>query len=196
MSRLSHYWNGRPAGLPAAALTLAGAVLGNLGGRFSTFLWRRNLGACGEGARILWKPLIRHPGGIRLGRRVILAQNVSLTSETGAGRLDIDDDTWVGAGCHIDFSGHVSIGKGTTISPQVTIYSHSHGRDPRSHPQGCRVRIGNGVWIGSGAVILQSVVEIPDGCVIGAGALVTRSPQPGEVVVGNPGRALPSRPGA
>jgi acetyltransferase-like isoleucine patch superfamily enzyme len=195
MSRLSHYWNGRPGGLPAGLMVMLVAAFGNLGGRVSTWFWRRNLGACGAGCRILWRPLIRHPRGIHLGQRVILAQHVHLKSETSHGRLEIGDDVWVGAGCHIDFSGHVSIGAGSTLSPDVAIYSHSHGRNPRSIPTGCRVRIGRNVWVGSGAVILQGVEEIPDDCVIGAGAMVTRSPQAGQVIVGNPGRPLGTRSG-
>lgn len=196
MSLMPHrFWNGRLAGLPAALLEAGFAALGNLGGRLSTLLWRRNLAACGPGCRILWKPVIRHPGRIRLGAGVVVAQEVTLSSETAAGRLEIEDLVWIGVGCRIDFSGYVSIGAGTTLSPGVTIYSHSHGLDPRSHPEGCVVRIGRGVWIGSGAVILQSVREIPDGCVIGAGAMVTRSPEPGEVIAGNPGRPLARRSG-
>ena len=193
MSRLGHYWNGRPAGLPAAALTLAGAVLGNLGGRLCTWLWSRNLGSCGPGSRIHWKPVIRHPGRIHLGRGVVLAPDVWLGSESAGGLLEISDDVWIGTRCKIDFTGSVRIGAGTTLSPGVTLYSHSHGTEPRSHPQPCHLRIGRGVWIGAGAMVLQSVAEIPDGCVIGAGAVVTRSLEPGQVVVGNPGRALPRR---
>jgi len=187
---LQRFWNGKAAGLPAALLEATGAALANLGGRLSTLLWTRNLGACGPGCRIHGRPVIRHPGRIRLGRGVVLAPEVWLGSEHADGLLEIEDEVWIGTRCKIDFTGRVSIGAGSTLSPGVTIYSHSHGLEPRSHPKACTVRIGRNVWIGSGAVILQSVAEIPDGCVIGAGAVVSRSPEPSQVVVGNPGRAL------
>ncbi|MFA7329557.1 MAG: acyltransferase [Candidatus Delongbacteria bacterium] len=193
MKSLARFWNGRPAGLPAALLELATAALTNLGSRLCTWVWRSNFAACGPGCKILWRPVIRHPGNIRLGAGVVLAPGVVLGSETATGRLELEDSVWIGTHCRIDFSGHVSIGAGSTLSPGVVIYSHSHGLEPRSHPVTCEVRIGRGVWIGSGAVILQSVSEIPDGCVIGAGALVTRSPEPGQIIVGNPGRPLVRR---
>lgn len=52
--------------------------------------------------------------------------------------------------------------------------------------------VGNGVRIGSGALILP--VTIGDGAIIGAGSVVTRDVQPGETVVGNPSRII-YRPG-
>jgi acetyltransferase-like isoleucine patch superfamily enzyme len=191
---LARFWNGRPAGIPATLLEVLSALLGNLGGRISTLLWTRNFAACGPGSRVYWKPAIRWPGNIRLGAGVILAPGVTLNSETSDGRLEIADRVWIGAGSQIDFSGFVRIGEDTTLSPGVVIYSHSHGRNPRSLPTGCDVRIGRGVWIGAGAVILQGVAEIPDGCIVGAGAVVTRSPEVGQIIVGNPGRPLPARP--
>ncbi len=48
--------------------------------------------------------------------------------------------------------------------------------------------VGNGVRIGSGALILP--VSIGDGAIIGAGAVVTRDVNPGETVVGNPSRII------
>jgi acetyltransferase-like isoleucine patch superfamily enzyme len=49
-------------------------------------------------------------------------------------------------------------------------------------------RIGNGVSIGSNATILP--VTIADGCVIGAGAVVTRDLTRPGVYAGNPARLL------
>jgi acetyltransferase-like isoleucine patch superfamily enzyme len=46
-----------------------------------------------------------------------------------------------------------------------------------------------GAAIGSGAVVLGGV-EIGEDALVGAGAVVTRDVAPGEVVVGNPARAL------
>jgi len=34
---------------------------------------------------------------------------------------------------------------------------------------------------------------VPDGCVVGAGSIVTRSHRPGDVIVGMPGRAVKNR---
>ena len=52
--------------------------------------------------------------------------------------------------------------------------------------------IGNDVWMGAGVIVCRDVT-IGDGCVIGAGAVVTRSIEPYSVVVGVPGRVIKKR---
>lgn len=183
-------WNGRPAGLPAALSALVASAVAQLGDRLATCLWTRNLAACGAGTRILGWPTIRHPWLIRLGRDVIVARGVTLSAETLDGGLVVGDRTWIGEGCRVDFTGLVEIGSDVTLSPGVSLFSHSHGREPRSKPAGLPLKIGDRVWIGTDAVVLQNVTEIPDDCVIGAGAVVTRNPKPGEIVGGNPAAVI------
>ena len=51
-------------------------------------------------------------------------------------------------------------------------------------------KLGKNVDVGVGAIIIGNV-EIADNCVIGAGALVTKSfTEPGSVIVGNPARRI------
>jgi len=54
------------------------------------------------------------------------------------------------------------------------------------------VIIGNDVWICEGATILSGV-EIKDGAIIGAGAVVSKSVEPYSIVVGNPGQTIKKR---
>lgn len=49
--------------------------------------------------------------------------------------------------------------------------------------------IGDNVWIGSGAVILPGVT-LGSGCIVGAGAVVTRDVPPRTVVTGAPARPV------
>lgn len=60
----------------------------------------------------------------------------------------------------------------------------THAREPVQ-----RVRIGHDVWIGRSAIVLPGV-EIGNGAVVGAGAVVTKNVPPYAVVAGNPARLL------
>ena len=76
---------------------------------------------------------------------------------------------------------------------QVLSGGHEHGEARDGLPMReqtqtyRRVRIGRHAWIGSGAIIMA---DVGDGCVIGAGAVVTR-PIPSDLVaVGVPARVV------
>lgn len=60
----------------------------------------------------------------------------------------------------------------------------THARAPAK-----RVRVGHDVWIGRSAIVLPGV-EIGNGAVVGAGAVVTKDVAPYAVVAGNPARLL------
>ncbi len=63
----------------------------------------------------------------------------------------------------------------------------THKREPIK-----RVVIGNDVWIGRSAIVLPGV-EVGNGAVVGAGAVVTKSVPPYGIVVGNPARLIRCR---
>ncbi|MEV8239977.1 DapH/DapD/GlmU-related protein [Microbacterium testaceum] len=54
------------------------------------------------------------------------------------------------------------------------------------------VKIGRDVWIGGHATVLGGV-EIGEGALIGAGAVVTKNVAPYTIVAGNPGRVVGTR---
>ena len=55
-----------------------------------------------------------------------------------------------------------------------------------------KVTIGNDVWLGANALIMPGV-NIGDGAIIAAGAIVTRDVEPYAVVGGNPARVIKYR---
>ena len=114
--------------------------------------------------------------------------------------VEIQCDSSIGARCKI--SSHTFICSGVTLEDEVFV---GHGvifindRQPRAtnvdgSPQGEgdwqleRTLVRRRASIGSGAVILCGV-EIGEGALIGAGAVVTRDVAPRAVVMGSPARA-------
>ena len=94
--------------------------------------------------------------------------------------------------------GGVEIGDQTLISMRVTILSSNHSVPDRGkeirHQADILLptRIGRDVWIGAHAVILGGVT-IGDGCVIGAGSVVTNDMPPYSVAIGVPARVVRTR---
>lgn len=104
----------------------------------------------------------------------------------------------LGRNCIIAANQGVYIGNNVLIADNVSIRDADHiysDPDLLIREQGVRfspVRIGNDVWIGYGVVVTAGV-EIGDGCVIGANAVVTRSMPPYSVCAGVPAHVIKSR---
>ena len=84
----------------------------------------------------------------------------------------------------------VKIGDRVCINDGVEILTASHDVvDPSWKEVKARIIIDDYVWIGTGAMILPGVT-IGRGAVIGARAVVSKPVAAGEIVVGNPARAV------
>ncbi|WP_158046837.1 acyltransferase [Skermanella pratensis] len=87
------------------------------------------------------------------------------------------------------------IGDGSLVATRVSILSgkKQHGFDaegrliPFSRDRAAFVSIGRNTWIGEGAIIMA---DVGDGCVVAAGAVVTRPVPAGQIVGGNPARVI------
>ena len=108
-------------------------------------------------------------------------------------------DVKIGAGtrinvqCFFDESAPITIGANVNMGPQVMIHTSAHklgGPDRRASTQQLRpVKIGDAVWLGLRATVLPGVT-IGDGCIIAAGAVVTRDCEPNGLYGGVPARRL------
>jgi maltose O-acetyltransferase len=87
----------------------------------------------------------------------------------------------------------VEIGDHVLVGPNAQIYTATHPLDAKTRNSWLEyakpVTIGNNVWIGGGAIICPGV-NIGDGAVIAAGAVVTKSVPSNVVVGGNPARII------
>ena len=140
---------------------------------------------------------VRRCGQIEIGDLNAFTQGCCLwpldAAYTGI-RIRIGNGNYFNRNVMIDACGLIEIGDDNMFGPDVYITDSNHsaapGKSPKAMPmQVGSVRIGNRCWIGAKAVILKDVV-LGDGCVVAAGAVVTRSVPAGAVVGGVPARAL------
>ena len=105
--------------------------------------------------------------------------------------------SYVGRGSHIQ---NAEIGCYCSVGPQVLIGGGYHEVDKRStHPlfqdhkdYSKKVIIGNDVWIGQGAIILDGV-KIGNGAVIAAGSVVSHNVKAFKIVGGVPATGFGER---
>jgi len=115
-------------------------------------------------------------------------------------KLNIGDNVWIWHYSILDASNGIAIGKGCQIGAWVGVFTHSshvairlYGDDsfiktPLSDRIGyvrSSVSIGEYTFVGAKATIMPGV-NIGKGCLIAAGALVTKSMPDFSIIVGNP----------
>ena len=111
--------------------------------------------------------------------------------------VKIGNNSGIGIRCEVN--GPITIGNDVMMGPEVVIYTttHAHDRtDITMIEQGFEevnpVTIGNDVWIGRRAMIMPGV-NIGNGCIIGAGAVVTKNVPDYCIIGGVPAKILKRR---
>jgi acetyltransferase-like isoleucine patch superfamily enzyme len=135
-------------------------------------------------------------GSVSIGPRTRIHQSAMLLTYKG--------DIRIGANCSVNpyailyGEGGLIIGDGVRIAAHTVIIPSNHNfKDPdvpifrQGHTQK-GVVIGDDVWIGTHCTILDGVT-VGNGCVIGAGSVVTKSIPEYSVVAGVPARVLYNR---
>lgn len=155
----------------------------------------------------------RHPrllglSHMQLGARFTAGDDLWLEAVTVFAGQRFSPQLSIGAGCnlsdrvHIACLEHVSIGANFLSGSGVLISDHAHGayRGPQqSSPETAPVQralysagpvnIGDNVWLGDAVMVLAGA-SIGDGCVIGAGSVVTGEIPPRSMAVGTPARVV------
>lgn len=124
--------------------------------------------------------------------------NVERGAHFGSGsQIEIGDNSGIGENCQVP--DNIKIGKDVMMGPEVIIIKQNHNYEDLSIPmrlQGAKdsapVIIGNDAWIGTRAVILPGI-NIGNGAIVGAGAVVTKNIPPYAICGGNPARILKFR---
>ncbi|MDN2675097.1 acyltransferase [Janthinobacterium sp. SUN026] len=124
----------------------------------------------------------------------------SLAREKRGGSLSVGKNTAINEYCNIRASGcDIRIGNDCLFGQFVTVIGNNHGIDAssliRDQPwdmKKCGVSIGNDVWLGAHSIILPGV-DIANGAVIAAGAVVNRNVPAFEIWGGVPAKKIGSR---
>lgn len=120
-------------------------------------------------------------GTISLGKKITFSNNVELNAN--GGKIILKGNNYINRNTIVASHNCISIGKNTTIGPNVLIYDHDH--DFRNEKAGDfkskAIHIGENVWIGGGCIILKGV-NIGNNSVIAAGSIITKDVEPNCVV--------------
>jgi acetyltransferase-like isoleucine patch superfamily enzyme len=136
---------------------------------------------------------------IRLGNEVSFDRGVDINvTHFGNCQIEIGEFTHLGPYTCIAGPGPIKIGRGCMIASHSSLYSNNHVfSDPEQTimAQGivCKgIVIEDDCWLGTGVRVLDGVT-IGKGCVIGAGAVVTKDIPPYSVAVGVPAKVISQR---
>jgi len=129
--------------------------------------------------------------GHKIGKKSLLYSSVEVL---GLIKLDVGTDVFVGhRTLFMGGSSTIKIGNNCDISSNVSLICGSHeiGDANRRAGKGISrdIKIGNGVWIGYGSIILGGV-EIEDGAIIAAGSVVNKSVPKDTIYGGVPAKEI------
>ena len=148
---------------------------------------------CTFGERCYVSPLaIVLPDKLQMGDRSYIAGGAIVRSA----RLIMGSDCSLNS--YSVLSGDITMGNGVRIASHASIYGFNHGYESIDIPifqqplttKG--ITIGDDVWIGANAVILDGVT-ISSHSIVAAGAIVTKDIPAYSIVGGNPARIIRSR---
>lgn len=200
---------------------LLGPLPGGLGFLLRRRFYPGLFAASGSGLVIGRNVVLRHPARMVLGNAVTIDDNCVLDArgaphgrfELGSGvlvnrssiiqakggALTIGERTSIGANSVVVSVSGVEIGRAVLTAGGCYISAGSYPTGDLSRPimdndviSKGPIRIGDGVWIGTAAVILDGVTIGRD-AVIGAGAVVTRDVPERTIVAGVPARPVGTR---
>ncbi len=136
--------------------------------------------------------------GIVIGKNVIIGRNTIISCKGGS--INLGDYANISAGCSLLSETRISVGKYTFLAGQCYLVAggnHSYDRtdipimfQPSLKKGG--ITIEKDCWLGASVIVLDGV-SLDEGCVVGAGAVVTHSFPSYSVVVGVPAEKVKSR---
>jgi acetyltransferase-like isoleucine patch superfamily enzyme len=163
-------------------------------------LWYRVLGMRIGSGTILPALYVTWPHQVLIGRDCILEHQIYFKYDgiwKPGPLIILGDKVFIGTGCEFNINYGINIGNDGLIASGCRFIDHDHGFVPgepmNSQPgKGRAIKIGNDVWIGCNVTVLKGV-EIGDGAIVAAGAVVTKTILPGEIWGGVPAKKIGER---
>jgi acetyltransferase-like isoleucine patch superfamily enzyme len=201
-------------------VTFSQGCPGALGLALRRTLYPRLLGSCGRNVVFGQNVVLRHPhkihvgdnvliddnclidakgesnAGIRIGNGVFVGRNTILSCKNGD--IELADGANIGFNCEIFSASRVRIGAGVLMAAYSYVIGGDHDfSDPSKSVLdqtrvSAGVTIGDGVWMGAGAKVLDGVT-IGHDAVVGAAAVVREDVPARAVAVGIPARVVSTR---
>ena len=162
------------------------------------FTLRRKIDTLGENVFIEKNvKILRFPKNVQIGNQVVLKEGARICSCNQNAKINIGENTTFGYHSFLFSSESIEIGNNCLIAPFVYIVDSDHniekGKLINEQPNSTApVKIGNDVWIGTGAKILKGV-SIENGAVIAAGAIVRSDVKAYEIHGGIPAKKISDR---
>ena len=139
-------------------------------------MYSSHFGSIGNNVIIGRSVNIANVNNIQIGSNVDINAEVYLVASNS--KIIIGDSTMIAPRCILQTQNHIYNNKSVTIKEQGSI-----SKD---------IIVGKDVWIAANCIILPGV-NIADGCVIGAGSIVTKNTDPYCVYAGVPARKIGER---
>ena len=128
--------------------------------------------------------------GAKMGKNTFPCRRVEILLPQG---LNLGDGVAVGWFAELDARGGITVDHDTNISSHVKMITGSHDIDDPDFTADFKpIHVGHHCWIGTGATVLQGV-NIGDGAVVAAGAVVTKDIPPYEIWGGVPAKCIRKR---
>jgi acetyltransferase-like isoleucine patch superfamily enzyme len=110
--------------------------------------------------------------------------------------IEIGDNVLIGMHNTVhycDFGSYVLIAEGCAFLSGAKYHNYQTRDRPMALQGGKlrRIRVGDDCWVGANATVMD---DLGDGCIVGAGSVVTAAVEPYGIVAGNPARLVRSRP--
>jgi acetyltransferase-like isoleucine patch superfamily enzyme len=177
---------------------------------FCPWLFRREATEVAQGAQLAHQAALAATGKVTFGEQCFVSPLAGFVPDAvSLGDLSyiaayayVTGEITTGQHCTINpytvVRGAVTMGDGVRIGAHASVLGFNHNSDDVTRPiyqQGVSskgITIGDDVWIGSGAIVLDGVT-IGSHCIIAAGAVVTKDVPDYAIAGGNPAKVIRDR---